>query len=113
MENGLYYLLLFVLIGAVFIVSGIPLKQGRVPPNYFYGFRTPRTLRDEKVWYPVNRVLGVDMIRVGVVIIAVSLVMLAMRGLISAEMAVFVVVGTLILSALFMAIHGFAILRKM
>ena len=113
MENGFLYVLLFVLIGAVFIVSGIPLKQGRIPPNYFYGFRTPRTLKDEKIWYPVNRVLGIDMIRVGAVIIAASLVMLAMRSWITSEAAVLVLVGTMIMSAVLMAIHGFATLRKM
>jgi uncharacterized membrane protein len=29
-----------------------------VPPNPLYGFRTPATLQDPSVWYPVNRVAG-------------------------------------------------------
>jgi uncharacterized membrane protein len=35
---------------------------GMVPPNRFYGFRTPRTLASPEVWYPANRASGVFMI---------------------------------------------------
>jgi uncharacterized membrane protein len=113
MEPGFFYVALFIVIGALFIVLGVPLKQGRIPPNHFYGFRTPRTLRDEKVWYPANRVLGIDMIRGGVVIVAVSLVMLALRSFVTAETAVLVLVGMSIAVALYMGVHGFAVLRKL
>lgn len=112
MEGGFYYLLLFVVLGGIFVALGIPLKQGRIPPNYFYGFRTPRTLRDETIWYPVNRVLGVDMVRTGVVIAVIALIMMAMRNYVTSEVAVIVVVGTMVVSTLVMAIHGFAELRK-
>ena len=113
MEAGFYYGLLFVRVGGVFGALGIPLKQGRVPPNRFYGFRTPRTLRDEKIWYPANRVLGIDMIRAGVVIMGVSLLMLALRGFVPSDAAVIVIIATMIGTAVYMAIHGFAILRKL
>jgi uncharacterized membrane protein len=113
MEPGFLYVVLFVVIGALFVALGIPLKNGRVPPNRFYGFRTPRTLTDENVWYPVNRVLGVDMIRGGIAIMAVSLVLLAVRGFITSETAVMVLVGAMIAAAAFMAIHGFATLWKL
>lgn len=33
----------------------IPLLRGKVPPNRFYGFRTPATLRDEELWYAANQ----------------------------------------------------------
>lgn len=113
MSGESYFIFLFIVIGGVFIALGYPLKQGRVPPNYFYGFRTPRTLSNEKIWYPVNRILGIDMIRGGAVIIAVSLVMLALRSSVTPETAVIVIVAAMIAVAVFMAIHGFAVLRKM
>ena len=113
MEPGFFYVALFLVIGALFVVLGVPLKQGRIPPNHFYGFRTPRTLTDEKVWYPANRVLGIDMIRGGVVIAAVSLLMLALRGFVTAETAVLILVAMSIAVAVFMGIHGFAVLRKL
>ena len=113
MENEVLYVALFIVIGALFVGLGIPLKQGRIPPNHFYGFRTPRTLTDEKVWYPANRVLGADMIRGGTVIVAVSLVMLALRGFVTAETAVLVLVAVSIATAAYMGIHGFAVWRKL
>lgn len=113
MDRGFYLIFLFILIGGLFVALGIPLKQGRVGPNRFYGFRTPRTLSDENVWYPANRVLGIDMMRGGVAIIVVSLTMLAFRGYVTSETAVMVMVATIIATALFMAIHGFAILKKL
>ena len=36
----------------------VPLAAQKVGPNPLYGFRTPRTLKDDRVWYPVNRVAG-------------------------------------------------------
>ena len=113
MESGFFYVALFIVIGALFVALGIPLKQGRIPPNHFYGFRTPRTLRDEKVWYPANRVLGIDMIRGGAVIVDVSLVMLALRSFVTAETAVLALVAISIAVAVYMGIHGFAVLRKL
>ena len=113
MGPGFNLLFLFIFSGVLFVVFGIPLKQGRVPPNRFYGFRTPRTLTNETVWYAVNRVTGADMVASGIAIIAVSLVMMALRGFITPDAAIMVVLATMIASALYMAIHGFMALRKL
>ena len=50
-----------VLMGSVFVVLGIPLATGRVPPNGIYGFRTPATLSDSSLWYRVNRSAGIEL----------------------------------------------------
>ena len=42
----------------VLIVICVPMILERVPPNRWYGFRTPRTLSDPNVWYPANRIAG-------------------------------------------------------
>jgi uncharacterized membrane protein len=36
-------------------IAAVPLVFGLIPRNRFYGFRTPKTLSDDKVWYSVNR----------------------------------------------------------
>lgn len=33
----------------------LPLLAGKIPPNRFYGFRTPSTLDDEDLWYAANK----------------------------------------------------------
>lgn len=43
----------------LFILLAIPLVFGIVPRNYFYGFRSRRTLKSDAIWYPANRVSGV------------------------------------------------------
>lgn len=39
-------------------VLAVPLIQGRVQRNSWYGFRTRRTLASDAVWYPANRLVG-------------------------------------------------------
>jgi uncharacterized membrane protein len=48
------------LLFALAALGCLPLALGVVPPNGWYGFRTPRSVTDERVWYPVNRQLGID-----------------------------------------------------
>src|SRR4051812_47937610 len=36
----------------------VPLIRRRVPPNAAYGFRTPKTLSNDRVWYEANAVSG-------------------------------------------------------
>ena len=40
------------------LALSIPMILDRVPPNGAYGFRTPKTLESEEVWYPANRAAG-------------------------------------------------------
>lgn len=48
----------YALVGLVLLVAAVPLAAGRIRPNPYYGFRTPRVNADERLWYPVNRVAG-------------------------------------------------------
>ena len=45
---------------------GVPLLWEMIPPNIWYGFKTPSTLKHEEIWYPVNRVSGYWMVLTGV-----------------------------------------------
>jgi hypothetical protein len=42
----------------------------RVPPNSFYGFRTPLTLSSPDVWYPANAFSGLTLLFAGLVSLA-------------------------------------------
>ena len=54
------------LLPAMLILLGIPLILRIVPPNYIYGFRIPKTLSDDGVWYAANYVAGWDLVLAGV-----------------------------------------------
>ena len=48
----------YVLIGALFIGLAVPLIQGKIKPNPWYGVRVPKTLNDRDTWYAVNAYCG-------------------------------------------------------
>jgi len=112
-EHPIYIVLLFVMIGALFVALGIPLKQGAVPPNWWYGFRTRKTLSDKEIWYTINRIMGIDMIRAGAVLVGACLIVLALRNTLSPEVIVVLLVGVMLIMMAYMAIHGFSLLRRM
>jgi len=112
-EHSNYTVLIFAAVVILFILLGIPLKQGAVPPNWWYGFRTRKTLSDKDIWYTVNRVTGIDMIRVGTSLAAASLVVFALRGWLSLEASVAILMVVMVLTVGYMAYHGFSTLRRM
>jgi uncharacterized membrane protein len=106
-------ILFFIVDGIVLIALGVPLLQGQVSPNSWYGFRTRKTLSDEKIWYAVNRVAGKDMILAGAIIILSSLILLPLGGRVSFERAVATLLIITLLSVAWMIIHGYSVLKKM
>ena len=68
MFNGWNIFSLYLAGSALLVVLGVPLQRSWVPPNRWFGFRTPRTLSDPKIWYPVNRVTGFWLIVTGLAI---------------------------------------------
>ena len=70
------YSLAFCGVGLLFIALSIPLIQGRVPPNAFYGFRTAKSVSDSKIWYEINRWSGIDLLIAGALITLRSVAML-------------------------------------
>jgi uncharacterized membrane protein len=51
----------------IYVAIGIPMVMKLIPPNSIYGYRTPRTLNDETVWYTVNANTGLAFIICGVI----------------------------------------------
>jgi hypothetical protein len=43
---------------SIILLVALPLALGVIPPNRFYGVRTPLTLADAPGWYAVNRLAG-------------------------------------------------------
>ena len=111
-DAGSLYLLLYILVGVVFIAFGVPLKQGRIKPNLFIGFRTQKTLSDEGLWYSVNRAIGGDMILSGVAIVVSVLFTFALRSWISTTASLVIVTAVTLGCVVFMSVRGFAILKN-
>jgi uncharacterized membrane protein len=103
---------IFAALGGVFIALGFPLKKDKVPPNYWYGYRTKKTLANKDLWYEVNRVAGSDMVYAGAILVGGSIV-IAIAGLwISFEAAAVVLVVVTLLDVIWMAAHGLMLMRR-
>jgi hypothetical protein len=95
----------------LFIGLGIPLWRRKVRPNRLYGYRTPSTLKDERVWYEVNAAAGADMIGVGAMLALLALALHAM-GVPDAAMSLGCA-AWLSGGSLFMLVHGALRIREL
>ena len=62
-------------IGILMIILAVPMILQRVKPNIWYGFRTWKTLSDERVWYSANQYAGRALLLAGSVIVVGAMVL--------------------------------------
>lgn len=51
-------------------LTAVPMVAGWIPPNPYYGFRTPDTMATPLAWYAANRLMGCYMIASQIVAIS-------------------------------------------
>jgi len=102
----------YFLAGFVLFAVGVPFLRGWIPRNRLSGFRTPKTLSNDRVWYEANRVAGRDLMIAGAVVMATAVVsaLLAQQilGLPLEKINKLVCNGALLIAAL----HSFIALRR-
>jgi hypothetical protein len=74
-------MLLFVGSGLLLIGISVPLIQRRIKPNYWYSFRTKRTLSNPQIWYDVNTYAGKRLLISGVITIIAAIMLYFIPGL--------------------------------
>ncbi len=75
------FVMLFVGLGILFLLIAIPLIQQRVKPNTVYGFRTPKTLSDPRIWYKANLFSGKQFYRSGLTLIFAAFTLALVPGI--------------------------------
>ena len=108
-----YMIWLFAATGLIFIALGLPLKNGRVKPNIWYGFRTRKTLSNDDIWYTVNRVTGADMIYGGSAILAACAVLAAVGNWLPVDAVTAILLAVTLGATAWMVFSGLAQLRKL
>lgn len=103
--------LLFVIIGLVFIALAIPLIRKNVGPNSLYGLRVAETLENEDVWFEANARSGRDLLWLGIGTIAISCGLFAIPGGEPAHIAL-LCCGLLLIGVLVYAVRGIRIARS-
>jgi uncharacterized membrane protein len=59
-------------LGPVLILLSIPLIFRLIPPNRFYGLRSPATRSSESIWYDANALSGRHMFALGLLMVALE-----------------------------------------
>ena len=97
MENMIWF---YAVMGILLILASVPMITERVPPNRWYGFRTPRTQSDPRVWYPANRMAGQYLAFAGLLIelatLAVALLHKQMTPATAATILIVVGIGAIV-----------------
>jgi uncharacterized membrane protein len=98
--------------GFLSFAVGVPFLRGWVPRNRLAGFRTPKTLSNNRVWYEANRVAGRDLMIAGVVVMATAVVSALLSqqipGLTLEKINKLVCVSAMLIATL----HSFIALRR-
>jgi uncharacterized membrane protein len=99
--------------GLALFAAGVPLLRGWIPRNRWSGFRAPKTLSSDRIWYEANRVAGRDLMIAGAVIMTAAglsaLLSKEVPGLPLEKINKVVLYGALFSAAL----HSFIALRRM
>jgi hypothetical protein len=99
--------------GLALVLAGVPLLRGWIPRNRWSGFRVPKTLSSDRIWYEANRVAGRDLMIAGAVVMATAV----LSALLSTEVSrlqLEKINNVVFYGALFSAaLHSFIALRRM
>ena|SRR6185295_8008969 len=106
--------LIFCANGLLFIGLALPLYQRRIGPNRWYGFRVPKTMADEGIWFDANETMGKDLIiSGGIMILAAITIHLGCASLLQIDQLAYLNVGVMVAALGASIIHGFWELRHL
>lgn len=98
-------------VALLMIGVGFPLWRRMVPPNRWYGFRTPATCSDTRLWYPCNRVAGIWLMLTGAAMAVTCLATFLSR--MPVDPTAFANVGVMFVFIAAMLVHSFVLLYRL
>jgi len=113
MEYNVLMPLVFIFVGMLEIIMGIPLLLQKIKPNAIYGFRTPKTRSSDEIWYKANKYVGKDFVFSGIILVVGSLFLLLFKESISTEEIVWIELILVFLPLAILLIKGFNYLKKL
>ena len=113
MDIDFFVILIFILVGVIEILLGLPLLYEKIKPNWFYGFRLPKTVNNEDIWYNINKYTAKDMIISGIVIIIGMLILLLFKSSVSLSQIVLIGTILIVITLIIFFIRGLNYLKKL
>ena len=74
MDDKTWMLWLFIGSSVLITALAMPLILRKIKPNYLYGFRVPKTLNDEEIWYAANAYAGWYILWTGIALLVSAIV---------------------------------------
>jgi len=113
MDESTIALLIFTSVGLLEIILGIPLLYEKIKPNWYYGFRTSKTVNNKEIWYKCNKYVGRDLIIAGIIVAIGSLTLLFYKNNFSVETIAFIGIFLVSAPVIIVLIRGFIYLKKL
>ena len=113
MSIELLLIIITVLIGILYIIIGVPLLFEKVKPNWLYGFRLPKTLSNDEIWYKSNKYVGREFIVAGIVVVFGSLFLLVFKSSFSIIEITWMGASLLTIPLIVVLIKGVIYLKKL
>lgn len=83
--------------GLLFIGLGLPLANGKVPPNRWYGYRvSPYQFEDDEIWYAINRKGGLHLVYAGLCCLVLAALSVLFISNLSAQLLLLFVLTVLL-----------------
>lgn len=105
-------IMIYIIVGVLEIILGLPLLFEKIIPNWFYGFRLPKTMSNKEIWYKTNRYVGRDFIVAGIIVIIAALVVLMFQINFNVIATTFILTIVLIVPIIVIIIRGLIYLKK-
>ena len=106
-------ILIFLMAGFIEIILGIPLLLEKIKPNWFYGFRTPKSLSNKEIWYKANKYVATDIIIAGCITVIGSLCLLLTGDDLSIETNAYIGSFLIVTPLIIVLVRGFIYLKKL
>jgi len=113
MQGPAVYWLVQLWVALLLVGLGIPFILGKIPPNAVAGFRTAKTMTNPEVWYEANRIMGWDLLAVGLVMLAGLVATWFLRATMGFDTIAFIHVGVSLAAITAMLVHSFWRLSKL
>ncbi len=103
----------FLLSGVVEMAIAMPMIRGKIRRNALYGFRTPKTLASDAIWYPANAYAGRAMFAAGFVLAAGCALLLPFAAFLAKDTVVFVGLALTFVPMILVLVKSFQFIRRL
>lgn len=74
------HVIVFLAAGLLYMGLAVPMILRKIPPNGYYGWRTPKAFSSKKIWYEINWYCGRDFFAIGLFMFVYTVALFLLAG---------------------------------